>query len=325
MSGTPRVLLGIWTAIIFLTVVSQGGWNAQVALLPRLRAEPGPTASFLETFDGRPGAPQPFTEHSSRERFDVQVHSRGVRPWSALTGMHAQHGGDCSGPPKAHATTSYEGAVFICNDHLMTAINGDEYGLIVLTPNRMLNVASGGSIAFDLSTERMSRRDWWDIMITPWAENLALPLLSDLSQGVDLQGPPRNAILIATDNAQGAPVLKIVRNGVVQRYGSGESVLPFNHDVASDTNQAAVRQPFRFTIGNGRMRFERLASPTARALLFWDVAATATFPTGIVQFAHHSYDPSKDEAGVPATWHWDNLAITNLSDANTAFTIQRAV
>jgi hypothetical protein len=235
--------------------------------------------------------------------------------------MHAQHGGNCSGPPASHTTSAYEEAVFICNDHLMTAINGAEYGLIVLTPNRMLNVADGGSISFDLSTERMSKRDWWDVMITPWAENLALPLSSP---GVDLQGPPHNAISIATDNGQGAPVLKIIRNGVVQRYGSGETIPAFNRGVAFGTNQAATRQSFRFTVANGRMRFERLASPTARALLFWDIAATATFTTGVVQFGHHSYDPTKEGAGVPATWHWDNLAIANPSDTDTAFTIQRA-
>jgi hypothetical protein len=195
--------------------------------------------------------------------------------------------------------------------------------LIVLTPNRLLSLAGGGYISFDLSTERMSTRDWWDIIITPWGENLALPS-SVLSQGVDLQGPPRNAISIAIDNGQAAPVLKIIRAGVVQRYGSGESVAPFNYGVTPGTNQAAARQSFRFTVGNGRMRFERLASAAARALVFWDIAATAPFATGIVQFGHHSYDPTKDGAGVPATWHWDNLAIMNRADKDTAFTIHRA-
>ena len=49
-----------------------------------------------------------------------------------------------------------------------------------------------------------------------------------------------------------------------------------------------------------------------------------TFPSGIVQLGHHSYDPANDGEGTPATWHWDSLAITNSSDAGTAFTIQHA-
>jgi hypothetical protein len=282
------------------------------------------TSAFIATFDGSPSAPQPFAQHPAYASLDVQVHSRSAQPWQVLPSMQAQHGANCSGPPAAHTTSSYDRAVYICNNHVMTAINGSEYGLIVLTPSRMLNVASGGTVSFELSTEKMSKRDWWDVMITPWSENLALPLLSDLSQGVDLQGPPRNAIMIATDNGQGAPVLKVVRNGVVQSYGSGESVPALGQGVVAGTNQASTRQSFRFTAANGRMRFERLASSTAPALVYWDIQASATFGTGVVQFAHHSYDPTKDGSGVPATWHWDSLAITNNSDAGTGFTIQHA-
>jgi hypothetical protein len=332
MTRTRPYYLGALAAAVLLPLVTASSWHEHgltvrqygTSLIPNVKAAETQAPSFLETFDGRPGAPQPFTQHSAYASFDVQIHSRGVKPWATLAAMHAHHDGNCSGPPTSHPTNSYDGAVFICNDHLMTAINGEEYGLIVLTPNRMLNVADGGSVSFDISTERMSKRDWWEVMITPWAENLALPLLSDLSQGVDLQGPPRNAISIAIDNGHGAPMLKIVRNGIVQRYGSGGSVPLFNERIAAGTNQAATRQSFRFTVADGRMRFERLASPTARALVFWDVAATATFDTGVVQFGHHSYDPVKAELGVPATWHWDNLAVTNRSDAGTAFTIQHA-
>src|SRR4051794_22251403 len=30
-------------------------------------------------------------------------------------------------------------------------------------------------------------------------------------------------------------------------------------------------------------------------------------PDYVVQFGHHSYNPTNEGAGVPATWHWDNL------------------
>lgn len=323
MTRTRHNLFGILSAVGCVASASGYGYAEPAhhhgsPLTSAAQAAPTPGVSFLEPFDGKPGAPQPFAQHPAYAAFDVQVHSRGVKPWASMASMHAQHGGNCSGPPTSHTTSSYDDAVFICNDHLMTAINGEEYGLIVLTPNRMFDVADGGSISFDLSTERMSKRDWWSIMITPWAENLALPLLSELSQGVDLQGAPRNTISIATDNGGGVPVLKIAQNGVVKKY---PSAVPFNWGVRPGTNQAAARQPFRFTVANGRMRFERLASSTASPLLFWDVAVLPPFKMGIVQFGHHSYAPTKEGAGAPGTWHWDNLAITNRSEAGTAFTI----
>jgi hypothetical protein len=191
----------------------------------------------------------------------------------------------------------------------MTALNAGGYGVIYLTPDRLLDFSGGGTVSFDVSTERMSTRDWWDVFITPFNENLALPLLSDLSQGVDLQGAPRNTIHVSIDNLQGAPVLTVVRNGVEQKYTSPESVPAIDSGIAAGTNQSATRQSFKLSIGNGRMKFERLASATAAAVVYWDVAASVPFTSGIVQFGHHAYNPTKDGAGVPATWHWDNLSL----------------
>ena len=268
-----------------------------------------------ETFDGAPSAPQAFSD----AEWDVQVHDR--NEWFTLPAIQAQHGSDCAGPPATHTNTSYEGSVFICRDHVMTAINGEAgYSVIYLTPNRLFDFSQGGSVSFDISTERMSVRDWWDVLITPYGDNLALPLLSDLSQGVDLQGPPMNTIHIGTDNGEGSPVLKVIRNGSEQGYQSSWAVQPPGAGVAAGTNQAVTRQTMKLTIANGRMKFERLASATAPALVFWDVAATVPFTSGIIQFGHHSYTPTKDGAGVPGTWHWDNITLSN----STPFTMIKA-
>lgn len=274
--------------------------------------------SYTATFDGAPASPQPVA--ASLQDFDVQVHSRDVDTWFSLESIAAQHGADCSAPPATHVNTAYNGSVFQCKDHLMTALNTSGYGVIYLTPNRLLDFSNGGSITFEQSTERMSSRDWWDILITPYAENLALPLLSDLSQGVDLQGPPRNTIHIGTDNGEGSPVLTIIRNGVEQAYQSGAQVQPENANIPAGVNQSATRQTFKFTVGGGRMKFERLASATGPAVVFWDVAASVPFTSGIVQFGHHSYNPTKDGAGVPGTRHWDNISL----DPATPFTMIKA-
>ena len=112
------------------------------------------------TFDGTPSLPQPFAEHGEFADFDVQVHSRDHDRWFNLEPINAQHGADCSGPPASHVNTSYAGSVFICNNHLMTAINASGYGVIYLTPNQLFDFSEGSSVTFDISTERMSTRDW---------------------------------------------------------------------------------------------------------------------------------------------------------------------
>jgi hypothetical protein len=267
-------------------------------------------------FDGTPTSPLPISQHPDYLTFDVQVHERGST--TSLPAINAQHGTDCSAPPATHPNTSFEGSVFQCRDHVMTAINGNEYGLIVLTPNRLLDFSQGGSVTFELSTEKMSNRDWWDVTVSPFLDAQALPLLSNLSQGVDLQNPNRNSVVIATDNGEGAPALKVTRNGAITDYGN--PFIPANSGVTA-ANQAATRQPFNLTLTATHVRFERLASATGPAVVFVDRDIPAlSWTQGVVQFGHHSYDPFKDGAGVAATWHWDEFDV----QPSTAFTIEHA-
>jgi hypothetical protein len=260
------------------------------------------------TFDGAPAAPAPMAGlpgGAALSNFDVQVHSRDTNTWSQLESMQAQHGPDCSAPPATHSTNSYEGAVFQCKDHVMTAITADGYGVIYLTPNQLIDISAGGTVSFEISTERMSTRDWWDIWITPYADNLALPFEGD----VDLAGSPRNAVHIGINNAEGAPILTTYVNG------SGSQQTPFYpstlEGIVAGTNQAAVRQTMKLTLSPTRVKFERLASTTATALVFFDRTIPAlSWSQGVVQFGHHSYNPTKDGSGVPATWHWDNFTLT---------------
>jgi hypothetical protein len=96
----------------------------------------------------------------------------------------------------------------------------------------------------------------------------------------------------------------------VRSYNNGETVSPLDAGIAAGTNQAATRQTLRLTIERTRVRFERLASATAPALVYWTIAIPDTSWTqGVVQFGHHSYTPEKDDAGIPATWHWDSIQV----------------
>ncbi len=266
------------------------------------------SGEFSATFDQSPGTPQAWQPGD----WDVQKHVRGPEHWAAPEPVHAQHGPDCAGPPATHHATTWDDLLFLCRDHLMTALNASDYGLIYFTPPALVDFSQGPAVVqWDMSTERMSKRDWIDVTISPWEDNVARPLLSDLSQGVDLQGPPRNALHVSNDNAQGAPTFKTVRDGVVRSYNNGETVSSLDAGIMPGTNQAATRQTFRLTVERTRIRFERLSSATAPALVYWNIAIPDTGWThGVVQFGHHSYTPEKDDAGVPATWHWDNVQIS---------------
>ena len=260
--------------------------------------------------------------------FDVQVHSRNNDTWYALESMPAQHGPACEKPsdPVAptHENHTYEGAVFQCKDHLMTAIKAGGYGEIILTPNQVLDFATGGTVSWDLSTAKLSQRDFWDVWITPYADNLALPF----DEGeVDLAGMPRNSVRVSTDSGEGAPLITVVRNGLSTTFNHGWDTAPAFADIVAGTDQSAVRQPYRITLSRTHLRVERMASTTGSAITFFDQdIADLGWSQGVVQFGHHSYNPEKCNDGTttcgnrPNTWHWDNLTISPA----TPFTIIKA-
>jgi cell division septation protein DedD len=284
-----------------------GGGLALLTAIAVIAAAPG-------TFDGSPPTPLSYQVGTFLDGWDVQVHSNQLGHGDAMIPMTAQHGMDCAGPPATHPIGTFRGdAVFQCRDHVMTSINADAaYMVVALTMPQMVDFTSGqGQVKFAISTEDVSGRDWWDLTISPFIDAQAVPLLSDLSQAVDLQGPNRNSIVITTDEnnlaLKGVPNLKVVTDGVVARYG-GSGASP-GDGVAAGTNEAAVRQQFLLTINPTHIKFERLASSTAPVLTFinQDIPAL-TWRTGTVQFGHHSYNPAKDGSGVPQTWHWDDMS-----------------
>ena len=271
--------------------------------------------SGAATFDGTPSAPLPigtgYTDPGDGMVFDVQVHSRDNSSWYTLPAINAQHGPDCGGPPDQHTHTnaSYEGSVYQCNNHLMTAINGSAgYAAIYLTPNRIVDWSQGqATVSWDMSTQRLSTRDWVDVWVTPYADNLALPLDDWLP---DLQGPPRNSIHIRMDSFNGETTF----NGETFVNGSGTSldncwwcVIP------SNTTSAVTRERFELRISQGHIWF----GMPGRDLVWIDTGISVPFTSGVVQFAQHSYTPTKDNSGQPATWHWDNIEIS----PSTTFTI----
>jgi len=268
---------------------------------------------FLETFDGAPAMPLAWRPAN----WDVTVHSRNLADQDTLPAVNADHGTLCEAPPAIHPVSTYQDAVFLCNNHLMTAINGTDYGLVYLTPNQQVDFSNGTAvIKFDVSTLRRSKRDWLDMWITPFDQNLQLPLDNWLP---DLNGEPQNSIHVRMDTFNGDQSffrVEDIQNFAVTRL-DGNWWTGYEQFL---TPSASIRTTFEVDISQTHIR---VGMP---AYNFWwvdsDIPALG-FTQGVVQFGHHSYNPSKDcnfdgTCG-PNTWHWDNASIS----PSIPFTIDR--
>jgi len=265
-------------------------------------------APYTFNFEGNPPAPQAWNPSS----WDVVVNSRDTDTFGELEGMEAQHGADCSAPPATHFNSSYAGAVFICKNHLMTAISAGGYGEIVLTPNHMVDISTGAAqVSFSVSTDRASFRDWWDVWLTPFADNLVLPI-GEGFKDVDLNGPPKNAIHIELSHTDGSNIRS-------EQYSNFKST-PIESDWWTSiesllTPSATTRSQFAIELSATHLRFGMPSLPSGRSFSFIDsdLPSRLTATQYVVQLAHHSYNPTKDcDAGHcgPNTWHWSNFAIS---------------
>lgn len=298
----------------------QGTLNCGPGSSPPATAAPVPTASagvpggrtFTETFDGQPNNPQPWKPAS----WDVTVHSRDIATWDQLEPIHAMHGSDCSPAPNMHMITSYDDTVFLCRDHLMTAIKAEGYGVIYLTPNQMVDFSAGEAVVrFDLTTLRTSQRDWVDLWISPYQDQLQLPLEDWLP---DLSGEPRNAIHVRMDTANNGTMFKVfvVKDFAVTELKS--SATGYESFLAPDAKR---RDTFELRITRNHLRF---GMPGYNFSWVDTNIADLGWARGVVQFGHHSYNPSKSDGCGPVcqpnTWHWDNISIS----PTQPFTILRA-
>ena len=268
--------------------------------VPEASAQSG---AFQESFVGAPSSPQPWRPST----WEVVVHSRDPGTWSTLDPMNAEHGSDCAPPPATHETSAYESAVFLCRDHVMTAINADGYGVIYLTPNHMVDFSTGEAvIRFSMSTQRHSDRDWVDLWITPFEDNLVAPLEEWLP---DLSGEPRRAIHVRMDATNDGTMF---RTRVICNFGGGCGGASSNLAYESFLTPSSTRRDtFELRISRTHIRFGMPAYNQ-----WWqDIAVPDIgWTRGIVQLGHHSYTPFKGSClsgGCgPSTWHWDDVNIS---------------
>lgn len=271
---------------------------------------------------GFPVEPQPIVTHPAYANYDVIVHSRDASTWGALNSQMAEHGAACEGPPLTHENHTYEGAVFACKDHLMTAINAAGYGVIYLTPSKLLDWSNGpATLTFDVSTHRSSTRDWWDLWLQDFAGNVALPLEGGLP---DLQANDGNNI------ANGHQYLHIDGDGNINGFpaarSNGAGIANWNAGLQWTANSAAQRDTYMLYIDATKFSFCKMTGEPMGLPICWANGAphNLTVKQMTVQLGHHSYNPRKDGAGIENTWHWSNVDIS----PSVPFTVihsQRAV
>jgi hypothetical protein len=269
--------------------------------------------SFSETFEGRPQGPTPWHPPN----WDITVHSRDRETWYELEPMHAGHSSECEPPPASHTISTYEQTVYLCNDHVMTAINATGYGMIYLTPDHVVDFSQGEAIIrFDVSTERTSSRDWIDVWVTPYEDNLQLALDGWLP---DLHGEPRRGVHIVMDFLENTVFrAEILRDFEIEQVEMTQEAWQ-GYESFLETS-ATRRDTFELRLSRTHVKF---GMPDYN---FWWIdseIAPLDWSQGVVQFGHHSYNPLKDcpfDACSPGTWHWDNVFI----QPAVPFTILRA-
>jgi hypothetical protein len=301
----PRRAVPIVISLLALVApLSAGQASARPADQVQAPLPAATTVNFLETFDGTPTNPQPW----NRVDWDVVQTSRNRESWANPDPMSAHHALANCGDVAAggnHTVDQWPETVFLCNDHVMTSIDGTPgYAAVYLSPPVMADFTAGSStIQFDVSTFVSSARDWIDVWISPYGDAISYPSRYDLE--VDGSGPPRNGINVVMD-AGVAWRIDLVRNGVATTLARMN--IPYS---GFGGMSRTTRTPVRIVMRSTSMT---LSYPTVAGASRTVNFSSLGWTQGVVQFGHHSYTPFKDCEShpficEPDTWHWDNVRI----------------
>ncbi len=276
-------------------------------------------------------APIPF----GADDWSIVRHQRDRESWYRIEEMDAWHGRMCQKPDdptvanRTHPVAEYQDMVFLCRNHLMTATNSRGYGINYLTPARVVDFSKGTAVVrFDVATKRESGRDWIDLWLTPYEDNLVAPLEDTLP---DLQGEPRRSVHVRMSPQADRSVFTatVIRKHEgtplpVADATSYETVFARTLDPTDSTKKrylttsATRRDTFELHISRTHVRFGM-----PRYNLWWvdtDIPGGLDWSQAVMQIGHHSFDPKKEEGGSATTWHWDNFG----ASPATPFKIIRA-
>jgi hypothetical protein len=279
--------------------------------------------SFSFNWNGSPDAPQAWNPGPAND-WDLISNIDG--PTDQNGAMNAGHGAFCEAPPATHPVTALADAAYICKNHLMTAIDGGEtayatYGAVYFTPAQMLDWSQGpASLSWKVSTARLSSRDFWTVNLTPFDQNMVLPLAPEFPA---YHGEPATGLELRLDNTSACAGL---------HFGSGIRVFAISGTTLRELTQYspcvesmvppsfATRSQFQVDLSANHLK----VSMPGTAAVWYDGPIDLPFSRAVAQFSHHSYHPEKGEnpdgsAGLPNTFHWSDVSMSSA----TPFTMLR--
>jgi len=270
---------------------------------PRVTTRTGATGTHHlapGTFDGSPLEPAAFDSAGFLDGWDITVDGaeNGDQSMSVAS---AHHGADCGPPPNMHPVSVFEAAVFQCRDHFMTVGEGGDgkYTIISITPPSLLDFSAGEACAsVDISTWRGSDRDWWELWLTPFADNLTEPHQDWLPAA---NGEPRNALMVRLEGADSLQAFS------VKNFDAEEVARASLSDLV-DQPSATARLPHSLCVSKDGLTFSIGGKTALKAPLSIDGWDKAVF-----QMQHSTYNPEKGscvQACGINTWHWDNVTLS---------------
>jgi len=367
MQSRPAAAVAVLVALVSLAILVAGGMgrfflrpghapagSAHVqqtseALQPATASPSRPALAPIVTtrvgayafnWNGTPAAPQAWTPGAVN---DWDLIATSDFPSDQGGSMEGGYGADCSPPPASHPVRALADSAYICHDRLMTAINGGGdapkiYGGVFFSPAHLADFSGGtSSISWQVSTQRSSATDWWDVWLTPIDENLVAPV--GTGEAPAFNGPPADAIHVRVDNGtcpgSGQPGTLGTVNGVpigtvfdVEVYTNhrSRSIGGTRSPPCLESTQGRIGpgtlSSLRLEVSQHRVKFSA-AGATGPPVVYADAQVDLPFRQAVVQFAHHSLDPAQACTGGghcgPNTYQWSNVSI----NPSTPFTMLR--
>jgi hypothetical protein len=216
--------------------------------------------------------------------------------------MTADHGAACEGPPATHQIgTGYADIVFICHDHVMTAINSGAYGEVIFQPAQLVDFTNGpATVSISVSTRVTADRDWIDWLFVPFDEQLAVNTDDNDPENYKL---PRDSVQVLEHNYSFNIAKAFETVGGAQTQLSTDWWTNLNDLTPAS---AVTRTPITFVIS----RTHLTVSAAGHTFVDDQFPTPLPFTQAVFQTAHHDYNPTKD-GGAPNTWHWSNLSISS--------------
>jgi hypothetical protein len=303
--------------------------------------------SFLETFDGAPATPLNYQNPHSWDIFPTGLDTQEV----GAAVQVGQHGPNCERPGFPYTTTNTHpllttaDQVYICNNHLMTAVGLTGYSAVYMVPPAMADFSAGpATISWDMSTLRTASRDWVYFTLMPFDGH------NKFSYNNNDQAIAPNNINIKLAGTNAFFACQRVNGNTPGQGGdcgvdvrvNGDSTTQWQDIQAANgvAPDAARRDSFRVELTATHLRVCITGNNAGQTYTYHGTTGfcwvDSDLPTpldpavwhgqAVFMITHVSYNPEKscsavdDATGIvhnpigdancpPNTWHWDNVAI----------------